>query len=425
MTLTKINIQTLGCPKNDVDSEIIAGLFEDKNFVITRDIHEADITIINTCGFIEPAKIESIEEILHAVKLKNDGTLKKVYVFGCLVERYKHELSKEIPEVDGFFGVSKFDELLKNIAGKSISCSNPYLLRKNHSHYAYLKISEGCSNFCSYCTIPLIRGEFRSRPEKDILDEVDILNSNGVKELIIVGQDTGRYGKELKNTDLKKLVEKVSKLENIEWIRLMYMHPKHVNEKFTEIFEVDKVLPYVDIPVQHVSTPILKRMNRNYTEEDLYRKIDYLRKRVTNLTLRTSLIVGFPGETETDYNKLYDFVRDIEFNHLGVFEYSKEEGTPAAEFKPEVDQKLKGERKEELMLLHADISLKKNQNLKGRKIPVIIDEFDEEEKLYKGRTFRDAPEIDCVVYSKNLKLEAGRIYNLKIKEVSDFELKTF
>lgn len=423
--MKRINIRTLGCPKNDVDSEIIAGLFEDTGYIITNDINEAEVAIINTCGFIEPAKIESIEEILNAVKLKNDGILKRVYVFGCLVERYENELRKSIPEADGFFGVAKYNELLKTIANKDIKCSNPYLLRKNYSHYAYLKISEGCSNFCSYCTIPAIKGKFRSRQEKDILNEAALLNSNGVKELIIVSQDTGKYGKDIGSTNLKRLIEKLSIYDNIKWIRLMYLHPKHVDDKFADIFNIDKVLPYLDIPVQHVSTPVLKRMNRDYTEEDVYQKVNFLRKKVTNITLRTSLIVGFPGETEADYNKLYDFINDIEFDHLGVFEYSEEEGTTANKFKPKIDSDTKRERKEEIMLLHAEISLRKNKSLIGSKIPVIIEKFDKEEGLFTGRTIRDAPEIDNIVYTKGSELKTGEIYNLKIKEVSDFELKTY
>jgi len=420
--MKKIHIRTLGCPKNEVDSEIIAGLTEKNQFIITQLIEDSDITIINTCGFIEPAKIESIDEILYALDLKKKGVLKKVYVFGCLVQRYKKELERELPEVDKFFGVSRFDELYFELTGEQLPSGNSFLLRKNYSHYAYLKISEGCSNFCTYCTIPFIKGMYKSRPENDILNEVEILDSRGVKELIIISQDTGRYGKD-EICDLFKLLEKINKFENIKWIRILYMHPVHINQDFTEIFKIDKVIPYLDMPVQHSSTKILEKMNRGYTEKELRKKIDILRKNIDNIVLRSSIIVGFPGEKNEDFENLYNFINDVRFDYLGIFKYYREEGTRAFDMKFQIPDDIKSYREEELSKLQNEISFEKGQRLIGRNLDVIIDEYMEEENLFVGRTYRDAPEIDGIVKVFRDDLKIGNIYNLKVKDVKYFEFE--
>ncbi|KAA3612282.1 MAG: 30S ribosomal protein S12 methylthiotransferase RimO [Calditrichaeota bacterium] len=421
----KVRLITLGCPKNLVDSEFISGGLAKNGVEFTSKTEEAEAIIINTCGFIESAKEESIETILDAVALKKDGNCKQVLVTGCLSERYGAELKKEIPEIDGLFGNRDMEKILRDMAQQLHLRTE--LLGERHlltpRHYAYLKISEGCEHPCTFCAIPQIRGGFRSKNIPDLVRETEHLARQNVKELVLIAQDSTIYG--LDNYGEKKLPELLNALndiDGIEWIRLMYAYPYHLtDEMLASIAELDKVCKYIDMPVQHTSDRVLKRMARRVSGQFQHDLIQKMRSRISGLTLRTSLIVGFPGETESDFQQLYDYVAEGHFDRLGVFTYSHEEGTPAARFEDDVPAEIKRERQDLLYQMQADVAEQKNTNFHNQHLRVLIDEFDEQNQVHVGRTAADAPEIDNVVLIPDA-CKVGSFYQVRITETSSFEL---
>ncbi|MCX6136137.1 MAG: 30S ribosomal protein S12 methylthiotransferase RimO [Ignavibacteriales bacterium] len=390
----KVAIITLGCAKNQVDSEALASQFAGNDIEVTLDVSEAEVAIINTCGFIEEAKQQSIETILETLKLKGMGKLEKVYVMGCLSERYHNELEKEIPEVDRFFG-SHHQPLILNELGADYKYEliGERVLSTPH-HYAYLKISEGCDNPCSFCAIPLMRGNHRSKPIEQIMDEVIKLTAKGVKELIVIGQDTTYYGLDLYGKrKLASLLTALSTVNELEWIRLMYAYPAKFPLDILDVYaEQPKICRYLDLPVQHISDSVLRSMRRGITRratEDLLRTI---RDRVPGIALRTTLITGYPTETDKDVDELVEFIREFKFDRLGVFTYSLEDGTAIAAAGDPVPPDVKEERRGRIMEAQREIAMENNQQLIGKRIRVLFER--EEDGSWIGRSERDAPEID-------------------------------
>ncbi len=427
----KAYIKTLGCEKNTVDSECAEALFKNCGCEITCIPEEADFLMVNTCGFILDAKEQSIESIFDLISLKKDD--QTLIVSGCLSQRYTKELEKEIPEVDYFLGVDdylKIPEIVSGSAEKTAltgPCSRSFVeLPRNikNGYTACIKISEGCSNVCSYCAIPFMRGRFRSRSEESILKEASELAKAGVKELLIIGQDVTAYGKDRKEKDgLAKLLRKLCKTEGIEWIRLLYCYEDEITSELIRcIKEEAKICHYIDIPIQHCNDSILKSMNRKSTKESIKKTVSKLRKEIPDMIIRTTLIVGLPGEKKEEFEELYDFVSEMEFDRLGCFAYSKEEGTKAASMKPQVRSDVKERRKDKIMELQRQISLKHNESFVGKVFKVLI-ENEEEPGLYNGRTYMDAPDIDNGVMFKGPKsLKAGTFVNVLINDAFDYDL---
>jgi len=422
--MQKINLISLGCSKNTVDSERILRQLDINNFAIVDSVEQSDVVIINTCGFIEAAKEESINTILEAVEAKKNGIIKKIIVAGCLSERYLSELKSEIPEVDNFFGTEDYRGIIENLGGNF-----KYELlgeRKitTPSHFAYLKISEGCDNPCSFCAIPLIRGKYRSKSIDDLFAEATFLSEKGVKELIIIGQDTTEYGIDLYGKrNLHELLAKLSEIPKIEWIRLLYAYPSHFPEEtIREIANNPKILKYIDIPLQHISENVLKSMRRGISSNRQKELILKLKNEIPNLTLRTTFIVGYPNETEQDFNELCDFLKEIEFDRVGVFTYSHEENTAAFNLEDAIPEEVKQERESILMEIQREISNKKNSNLVGKVIPVIVDDI--EGKYFVARSKMDAPEVDgnVLIEAKNKYLKVGNIYEVEIIDFEDYDL---
>lgn len=429
----------LGCSRNLVDSEGIAGSLK-KNGYRPTDKETSDLCVINTCAFVQSAREESIEAILEAASLKKDGKIKTLAVCGCLPQLYKGKLASELPEVDIIIGTSDFPELPRLVArlthGQKTAVSEKldYLYDERSprmiltpAHYAYVKITEGCSNLCSYCIISRLRGNLRSRPIGSIVNEVRSLSSSGkLKELNLIGQDTTQYGLDLYGRRrLPELLGKLCALENsARWIRVLYTHPAHYTDEFISIVAREpKVCKYLDLPIQHISDRILKSMNRRTTRKMIIALIAKLRKRIPGLTLRTSIIVGFPGETDDDFKELIEFVRDTKFERLGAFLYSKEDQTPAAAMKPQVPRKIKSERLDELMKIQRTISLNNNRRLVGKKLEVLIDEKEKTGRgLFSGRTQGDAPEVDGNVCITGKKLKVGEFYKVKITGAGEYDL---
>jgi ribosomal protein S12 methylthiotransferase len=439
----RIGIKSLGCPKNFVDTEVICGKLREKGYQITEKIDNSDLVIINTCSFIRDAVEESIEEILNLVKLKREGKIKHLIVAGCLPQRYKDDnLSQEFPEVDAFLGVGdllEIDEIVKRVLQDEqiykVSSKPKYLYKHDTprtiltpQHYAYIKISEGCQNNCSYCLIPKIRGNHRSRKMEDIIEEVKILSEKqNLSEIILIGQDTTLYGIDLYGEyKLAELLKKLSLLElnNLKWIRLLYTHPNHYNDELIEVIaNYPKICSYLDLPLQHISDKILKRMNRQVKKRDIISLINKLRDRIPNLTLRTTFIVGFPGETDKDFEELLSFVKEFRFERLGGFVFSREEGTPAYDFPQQIPMRAKKERLKELMLTQQLISEEINSSYMGKEIEVLIDEIKSRKaKIAIGRTKGDAPEIDGKVLVKTDKVQAGKFVKVKVTEASEYDL---
>lgn len=439
----RIGIKSLGCPKNFVDSEVICGKLREKGYQISEKIDNSDIAIINTCSFIRDAVEESIEEILNLVKLKKEGKIKHIIVTGCLPQRYKDDnLNQELPEVDAFLGVGdllKIDIVVKNILqGEQIFKVNPkpnFLYDYNTprtiltpQHYAYIKISEGCQNNCSYCLIPQIRGNHRSRKMEDIIEEVKLLSKKqNLSEIILIGQDTTLYGIDLYGEyKLAELLKKLSLLElnNLKWIRLLYTHPAHYNDKLIEVIaNYPKICSYLDLPLQHISDKILKRMNRPIKKRDVISLINKLRDRISNLTLRTTFMVGFPDETDKDFEDLLNFVKKFRFEKLGAFIFSREEGTPAHDFPQQIPMRIKKERLKKLMLTQQSISKEINSSYMGKEIEVLIDEIKSgKPKIAIGRTKGDAPEIDGKVVIRGDKTQVGKFIKVKVTDVFEYDL---
>ena len=422
----KINIVTLGCSKNVVDSEKLLARFRSAGYSPIWDPGDttADTVIINTCGFINDAKEESIDTILRFVKAKESGSVRKLYVMGCLSQRYKAELQKEIPEVDGYFGVNNPEEVLEITGGGFRDSLPDNRILTNPGHYAYLKVSEGCNRHCAFCAIPSIRGRYVSRPVEKLEEEARRLADMGVREIILIAQDLGWYGLELyKKRKLPDLLHSLLRSENFSWIRLHYLYPDYFPEEIISLMRDNpQICKYIDIPIQHISDKMLRLMKRSYgrreAEELLYR----LREQLPGAAFRTTLISGHPGETDSDHRELADFVRQFRFDRLGVFRCSHEEGTYSGDrYSDDITEKLKEERVSELMAIQQSISLEKNYSLAGRTMKVLIDR--KENEYYAGRTEFDSPEIDQeVLVPVQYDLKPGNFYDIRITQTAEFDL---
>lgn len=419
----KVNIISLGCAKNLVDSEILLGGLNKSDLVITKEPEDAESIIINTCGFLDIAREESIDTILQAAELKKTGNLKELVVMGCLSERFPDEISKEIPEVDRIFGSNDHRQIVSFITGKDYSKDDPLFFRSlmTPNHYSYIKIAEGCDNGCSFCSIPIMRGMQKSRTISAIMEEAERLANNGTKELLVIAQDSTSYGWDLpEKVYLSDLLNSLNTINNIEWIRLHYAHPAHLSQRIIDSLALsEKVCKYIDMPVQHASDSVLKSMKRGLNQKGIRDRINRLRKAIPDIAIRTTLIVGYPGETEEDFKTLYDFVEDVKFDRLGVFTYSEEEGTGAALLNDDVPEEIKNKRKNDIIELQHDISLNRNESFIGKTIKVLVDES--EKKIGVGRTEFDSPEIDNIVNIKG-DVSKGSFVNIKIDSVNEYEL---
>ncbi len=427
---TKINITTLGCSKNDYDSSILSGVLKYGGAIIEEDPENSDVVIINTCGFINPAKEESVEAILEAVELKNKGKIKKVIVFGCMAVRYMEELKKEIPEVDAFFSTEDYLNIARHLKF-NIKREPDYFRYRDielPAHTAYLKIAEGCNHKCSFCAIPLMRGKHVSRSMDNILEEARMLAEKGVKELIIISQDTTYYGYDLYGkSKITELVRELEKIGGIQWLRLHYFYPSTIPDDLPEIMASGKkIVPYIDLPLQHISDNMLKIMKRGGFKQKIRELLALLREKIPQVTLRTTFIVGHPGETERDFKELLDFVEQTRFDRLGVFKYSDEEGTAAFDLSAKVKPEIAEERYNLLMEKQRGISLELNEQKIGKILPVIVDEQISGENLWIGRTKGDSPEIDNEVLIKpatdDHKIRTGDIIEVKITGAEEYEL---
>ncbi len=433
--MNNVHIVTLGCSKNDVDSSMMYSLLDKNKYQMVNEPSQADILIVNTCGFIDAAKEESIDTILESVEYKNEGRCKKVLLSGCLAQRYPEELIKEIPEIDGIIGTGNIDyinELLdRSLAGdlfiKTDNLNSAYIegIRKEEvNRTEYVKISEGCNNNCSYCIIPSLRGKNRSRKIEDIYSEVEYLVSKGAREIILIAQNTTDYGIDLYSKySLANLIKEISKIKDLKWIRVLYLYPDHFTDDLIEEFKNnDKLVNYVDMPLQHISDDVLKKMNRKTSKEHIIKTLKNLRKSVPDIVIRTTFIVGFPGESDDDFNQLVDFIENIKFDKLGVFEYSKEEGTKAASLDEQISDSIKEERKNEIMAIQSEISAEILSKNIGKRLEVLIEE-EVDEKNYVGRTYMDSPEIDGVTYVHSAKnLEIGSFVQVDVVDSLDYDL---
>ena len=422
MNKQKLNMISLGCAKALVDSEILLGGLERENFEITQEPEDADTIVVNTCGFLDIAREESIETILQAAKLKETGKLKQLVVMGCLSERYPESLSKEIPEVDRFFGSKDHKQIASFLTGKDFTKDDPLFYRSllTPNHYAYLKIAEGCDNGCSFCSIPIMRGLQKSRNIDSIMWEAEKLLENGVKELLVIAQDSTSYGWDLKPKKyLGDLINSIDTL-GFDWVRLHYAHPAHLSKRIIEAMANAKnMCQYLDMPIQHASNKILKSMRRGLGQSGIRDRILQLREAIPNIRIRTTLIVGYPDESDDDFNTLYNFIEEMEFDRLGVFTYSEEEGTLAEALEDNVPQELKNERKDQILDLQASISSEKNHLMVGNTYKVLVDKTGD--SLSVGRTEFDSPEIDNIVHIKK-SVPNGEFINVKVESSNEFEL---
>ena len=419
----KVNIITLGCSKNLVDSENLLGSLKARGMEVMHESNEAaDYVIINTCGFIGDAKEESIDTILRYAQGKKDGRFEKLFVTGCLSQRYASHLKDEIHEVDGFYGTEDIPAILNDLGfdPKKDLIADRFLTTP--SHYAYLKISEGCDRKCSFCAIPLIRGKHKSRSMESLVSEAEYLVSQGVKELILIAQDLNWYGKDLyKEQKLAELLEKLSDVQGVEWIRLHYAYPASFPVKVLDVMrERDIICNYLDIPLQHISDTVLKSMKRGINGHDTRKLVEEMRRSVPGVALRTTMLVGYPGETDDDFRELLQFVKESRFERLGVFTYSAEEGTSSFDLPDDVPDELKQERMEELLAVQQQISLELNEAKLGKVFKVIID--GKEGDIMTGRTEYDSPEVDNEVIIRDTSLKQGAFYDIKVVSASEFDL---
>jgi len=436
VNINKISIVTLGCSKNEIDSELMMSILKDNDYTITNYLNEADVIIVNTCGFIDKAKEESIEAIWEMTKYKKEGNCKYLILSGCLAERYSKELLDEISEVDGIIGTGNIKDITSIIEnldknkGKVKKVGNineKYLEGVNRISFnptEYVRISEGCNNFCTYCIIPKLRGKHRSRAMDDIVNEVEYLANNGVKEIILIGQNTSDYGIDLYGEYcLDKLLDRLNAIDGINWIRILYLYPDNfTDDLIRSIRDNKKVVKYVDIPLQHINDNVLKRMNRRTTKEDIISLISKLRKEIPDIIIRTTFIVGFPGETEEEFNELLSFVKEIKFDRLGVFTYSREEGTPAYNLPNQVPDKIKELRRNQIMEAQKEISERIMAEKVEKVISVLIEE-ESENNTYIGRSYMDSPDIDGVVYvNSHTELKLGSFVDVKIVDSLEYDL---
>ena len=434
----KILFISLGCDKNLVDTEVMLGLLASRGYEMTDDETQADIIVINTCCFIHDAKEESIQNILEMAEYKKEGKAKALIVTGCLAERYRQEILDEIPEVDEVLGTTAYDKILDAV-DKALEGTHSVILSEldalplpdtkrlvtTGGHFAYLKIAEGCDKHCTYCIIPKIRGNFRSVPMERLVKEAEYLAEQGVKELILVAQETTLYGKDLYGEkSLHKLVRELCKVSGIQWIRILYCYPEEITDELIQVMkEEKKVCHYLDLPIQHASDSILKRMGRRTTKQELKDIIGKLRREIPDICLRTTLITGFPGETEEQHEELAEFVDEMEFDRLGVFTYSPEEGTPAASMPDQIDEEIKEERQAELMELQQEIAFDNAEGMVGREVLVMIEGKVADENAYVGRTYRDAPNVDGLIFiNTDEELLSGDFARLNVTGALDYDL---
>ena len=429
---------SLGCDKNLVDSEVMLGLINQKGYIITNDENEADIIVVNTCCFINDAKEESINTILEMAELKKTANLKALIVTGCLAQRYKKEIQEEIKEVDAVVGTSSYENIVKVIEealeGKvSESFEDIDITPEVESkrvlttggYYSYLKIAEGCDKHCTYCIIPKIRGKFRSVPMERLIAEARNLAEQGVKELMLVAQETTLYGVDLYGEkSLHKLLKELCKIDGIEWIRILYCYPEEITDDLIQVMkEEEKICNYLDMPIQHASDNILKRMGRRTIRQELIDIVTKLRKEIPDISLRTTLITGFPGETKEDHEQLLEFVDQMEFDRLGVFTYSPEEDTPAANMEGQIEEEVKEERKDEIMSLQQEIAFEHAEGMVGRTLKVMIEGRLPEENVYIGRTYMDAPNIDGYIFvNADHEFMSGDFVTVKVTGAKDYDL---
>tara|TARA_Y100000758_G_scaffold81129_1_gene54944 strand:- start:2996 stop:4282 length:1287 start_codon:yes stop_codon:yes gene_type:complete len=418
-----VNIISLGCAKNLVDSEILLGGLHKSDLVVTDNPENADTIIINTCGFLDIAREESVDTILQAAELKKTGRPSELVVMGCLSERYPEELTSEVPEIDQIFGSNDHRQIISFLTGKDFSKDDPLFFRSlmTPNHYAYIKIAEGCDNGCSFCSIPIMRGLQKSRTIPAIMDEAVRLAENGTKELLVIAQDSTSYGWDLdQKVYLSDLLKNLNTVDGIEWIRVHYAHPAHLSQRIIDsIADSDKVCNYLDMPVQHASDIILKSMKRGLDQKGIRDRINRLRDANPGIAIRTTLIVGYPGETNEDFKELYNFVEDIRFDRLGVFTYSEEEGTSAEGLDDDIPQEIKDDRKNQIIELQHDISLDRNESFIGKEIRVLVDQS--ENNIGVGRTEYDSPEIDNIVKIEG-KVSKGEFVNIAVNSANEYEL---
>ena len=431
---------SLGCDKNLVDTEFMLGTLRDAGHTFTNDETEADVIVINSCCFINDAKEESINTILEMAEYKDKGSCKVLIVTGCLAERYRDEIIAEIPQVDVILGTNSYEEIAKAIEEVRAHTGEHYEVYKpleglpnvrssrsltTGGHYAHLKIAEGCNKNCTYCIIPHIRGRYRSVPMEELLKQARELAEQGVKELILVAQETTLYGVDLYGEkSLHKLLDALNEIPGIQWIRIMYCYPEEIYEELIQSIKKNKkVCHYLDMPIQHINNELLKRMGRRTTKEELIEKISHLKQEIPDITLRTTLISGFPGETQEMHEELMYFLNEMEFDRLGAFTYSPEEGTPAAEFPDQIDEEVKAEWRDEVMELQEEIIFDKNEEMKGREFWVMIEGKVDAENAYVGRTYRDAPDIDGYVFvNTDETLMTGDFVKVKITGAYEYDL---
>ena len=420
----KVGFISLGCSKNLVVTEEIIGLFKKHGYEITNDASEAEVLLINTCGFIESAKKEAIDTILEMADYKKDKC-KYLIVTGCLVQRYEEDLRKEMPEVDLFVSIKDYDylwERIDNLINKKdnvdyLNFMDRYITTGDSM--AYLKIAEGCSNYCTYCAIPYIQGRYVSRDYDEIIEEAKMLAKKGIKELVVIAQDTTKYGVDLYGKSrLAELLDDLCKIDGLKWIRFLYSYPESIDDELISVVKKnDKICNYFDIPIQHIADGILKRMNRKTTGNDIRNIITKLRKEIPNVILRTTLIVGFPGETEEDFKELCEFVKESKFDRLGAFSYSAEDGTPAAKFTDQIDESIKEDRRNKIMELQQSISTNNLKNKVGKKYECLIENITEDGEYYIGRSYMDVPSEDGVIYIEND--GTGMINEFVLVEITD------
>ncbi len=433
----RVGMVSLGCPKNQVDAEMMLDRLQHKGYKLVADTGNCDVVVINTCGFIQSAKEEAIENIIEFINLKNEGKIKAIIVTGCLAERYREEILTEMPEVDAVVGLGSnekiCDVIQSALAGKKVQrygekealplCGGRVI--STLPYYAYLKIAEGCDNCCTYCAIPSIRGRFRSKPMEEVLKEARWLAGEGVKELILVAQDTTRYGEDLYGKySLAKLLRELCKIDGFRWIRILYCYPDKITDELIDVIaEEEKVAKYIDLPLQHCNDDILQKMNRPMDKKATVALIQKLRERIPGLTLRTTLIAGFPTETQEQFVELVEFVKEMKFDRLGCFAYSEEEGTAAAEMSPQVDEKIRERRAEIIMEEQMTIMERANEKMIGRVVTVVLEGADKLADCYFGRSEADAPDIDGkIFFTSGQKHTMGDFIRVRIDEVCDYDL---
>ncbi len=433
-----IYFESLGCDKNLVDSEVMLGMLNQEGFILTMNPDDADIIIVNTCSFIHDAKEESVNTIIEYARLKEQGQLKVLIVVGCLTELYKEEVMEEIPEIDGVLGAANYNRIIEAVnealAGRRYACLDSadhmpehFIQRTTETtkHYGYLKIAEGCDNHCTYCIIPRLRGKFRSRPIESLIDEVHYLVEQGKTEIILVAQDVGKYGIDLyQERRLPQLIQQISAVEDVKRIRLLYVYPEDVTDDLIEVMKTEpKLLNYIDMPLQHVNDDILKAMARKSRQAKIRKLIERLRQNIPDICIRTTFIVGFPGETEDGFQELYDFVETMHLDRVGVFTYSREEGTPAYSMEPQISEEVSMQRKDKIMALQQTISQKNNEEMIGKVLEVMIDGYVPKDNIYMGRSYRDTPDVDGYVFLESDEvLLSGDYVQVKIIHANDYDL---